>query len=154
MLLLFFLLFVLLSFVCRLGEMNISWKELSPSTQQTIEDLLEKKLSTFTLIGLLNLVNSCAQMEYPWYQQNKIKEKFFTQILSLLMEEEEGGGRKESKKPTIAMGRHLGNIIYRLGKSGLKLDQIPSKVLRGFYYSIDQSMKQLNGVDLSNLFFG
>ena len=124
--------------------MEIQWKDIQPEVKKSIEIVLKKEIPSFTSITLSGFIIGSAGMNYPWYQDLEMKLLIFKNILEVFAVD----------KLIVEHGRNIANILYGMGKNGMKKEDIPSDVLHVLLSGIGRCSANLNVQELSFVIFG
>lgn len=127
--------------------MGIFWKDIPAEASVVIEQLISRRTKEFSNIGMAQFLSGSAQMGYNWFDIEPIRNQVYQRIVELY-------GRDSSTNGSGSDGRELANIIYALGKGGVKKDALPEEILTVFLQNVDQRKLFLNSMDIATIIYG
>ena len=125
--------------------MGVKWKDIPVNVQEALESSLLSCVKSMTVVGVSGMLTGSVGMDYRWYARNEIRTALMGRILELF--------RTEGKSGAVG-SRGVANIIYGLGKGGMKATDIPSEVLRALLDGIKSNATSFIGQDVSNIIYG
>ena len=124
--------------------MGVKWKDIPVDVQQALESSLLSRVKSMILIQVSGLLSGSVGMDYRWYASKDIGSAVMGRIVELFRTEGKSG----------AIDRPVANIIYGMGKGGMKTTDIPSDALRALLDGIKSNATSFNGQEFSNVIYG
>ena len=125
--------------------MGVKWKDIPVDVQQALESSLLSCVKSMNIVGISGMLTGSVGMEYRWYARKEIGFAVMGRILELF--------RTEGKSGAVG-SRGVANIIYAMGKGGMKATDIPSEVLRALLDGIKSNATSFTEQHVSNIIYG
>ena len=124
--------------------MGVKWKDIPVDVQQALESSLLSCMKSMNIVGISGMLTGSIGMDYRWYARKEIGFAVMGRIVELSGTEGKSG----------AVGREVANIIYAMGKGGMKTAYIPSDALRALLEGIKSNATSFTGQHGFNIIYG
>jgi hypothetical protein len=124
--------------------MGVRWESIPEEIRVQLEKKFFYNCKKCRVIELSELVQGSSYLGYRWYKNSDIRSRVFDQVMVLF------GSEKKGKEYTEGAA----GLIYGLGKSGLRKEDLPGKVMKMLLDEVIRNKSLLNVRNLSNIIYG
>ena len=124
--------------------MGVKWNDLPVDVQQALESSLLRCVKSMNIVGISGMLMGSVGMDYRWYASKDIGSVVTGRIVELFRTEGKSG----------AIDRPVANIIYGIGKGGMKTTDIRSEELRALLDEIKNNTKSFIEQSIFNIIYG